>query len=211
MQGKEKLGFALGLIEKLTLAPSTLSGADLRGPSTVPSRQAIIDVIYICAGFNIINRVADALGFDMPPPRAFAGITWFLLTFGYRLLAGTAMVRNKCGVDKSLAGLSKIEGGPRADLYSAKLEQLKRVVLASPGPIDSSARPAASRLEGSPVGLKEYLTKVAHAAYEVNDEDVAILRRAGYTDDEIFEATVRTAVSAGILRLESGLGILGKD
>jgi hypothetical protein len=51
--------------------------------------------------------------------------------------------------------------------------------------------------------------KVAHAAYEINDDDVAIIRKAGYADDDIFEATVRTAVSAGLLRLEKGLGALG--
>jgi hypothetical protein len=163
MQGREKLRFALGLIEKLTLRPSALSAADFRGPSLVPSREAIVDVIYICAGFNIINRVADALGFEMPPAKAFAGITWFLLSFGYRLLAGTTIVPKECGAEPFPAGQSNFAGEARMDFYSAKLERLKRAVLASPGPIDSSVRLAAPRLEG-PSGVAERLRLKARRA-----------------------------------------------
>jgi len=31
------------------------------------SEGAILDAIYICAAFNLIDRVADALGFEIPP------------------------------------------------------------------------------------------------------------------------------------------------
>jgi len=208
MQGKDKLQVALGLIEKLTLTPSTFSTSDCRGPKAVPSRQAILDAIYICAGFNIINRVADALDFDMPPARAFAGITWFLLTFGYRLLGGSVILLKKRNVEELPAGLSRLAGEQRMDPYSAKLERLKQAVRPSSGPIDPSLSLAAMKLEDRSGQLDAYLRKVAHAAYEVDDDDVAMLRRAGYTEDQIFEATVRTAVGEGLMRLEKGLAVL---
>jgi alkylhydroperoxidase family enzyme len=31
------------------------------------SERAILDAINICAAFNLIDRVADALGFEVPP------------------------------------------------------------------------------------------------------------------------------------------------
>ncbi len=31
------------------------------------SEGAILDAIYICAAVNLIDRVADALGFEIPP------------------------------------------------------------------------------------------------------------------------------------------------
>jgi len=38
----------------------------------VLSDDALLDAIAVAALFNIIDRVADALGFDVPPPEAFA-------------------------------------------------------------------------------------------------------------------------------------------
>jgi alkylhydroperoxidase family enzyme len=64
--------------------------------------------------------------------------------------------------------------------------------------------------EEVPVPLRVYVDKVARHAYEVTDEDVAALRRAGYTEDAIFEVTVSAAVGAGLARLERGLAALGR-
>jgi hypothetical protein len=46
------------------------------------------------------------------------------------------------------------------------------------------------------------VNKVSEHAHLVTDEDIADLHKAGYTDDQIFEATVSAALGAGILRLE---------
>ena len=53
-----------------------------------------------------------------------------------------------------------------------------------------------------------YLDKVRRGAYTVTDADVAELKAAGLTEDEIFELTVATAVSVGLGRLETGLQAL---
>ena len=53
-----------------------------------------------------------------------------------------------------------------------------------------------------------YLEKVRLHAYKVVDRDIEELKRAGFTEDEIFEQTVSTAVAAGLERLEAGLRVL---
>ena len=46
---------------------------------------ALIDAIHVCALFNMIVRLADSLGWDIPPPEAFAARGRVLLESGYRL------------------------------------------------------------------------------------------------------------------------------
>jgi alkylhydroperoxidase family enzyme len=58
-------------------------------------------------------------------------------------------------------------------------------------------------------GLQSYLELVRRHAYRIGDEDVAALKAAGHTDDEIFEQTVSVAVAEGLRRLEAGLGAIG--
>lgn len=60
----------------------------------------------------------------------------------------------------------------------------------------------------APPELARYLQKVRLHAYKVTDEDVEQLKRAGFTEDEIFEHTVSAAVAAGLERLDAGLGTL---
>jgi alkylhydroperoxidase family enzyme len=59
-----------------------------------------------------------------------------------------------------------------------------------------------------PPEFVSYLSKVRLHAYKVTDADVHALKDAGYSEDEIFERTVSTAVAAGLERLEAGLGAL---
>jgi alkylhydroperoxidase family enzyme len=59
-----------------------------------------------------------------------------------------------------------------------------------------------------PAAFGPYLDKVRRHAYRVTDEDVEELKKAGYTEDEIFELTVATAVAAGLERRAAGLRVL---
>jgi alkylhydroperoxidase family enzyme len=70
-------------------------------------------------------------------------------------------------------------------------------------------REAAQPDRPSPPELAAYLDKVRRAAYTVTDADVAALREAGFSEDEIFEQTVSAAVAAGLDRLEAGLEAIG--
>lgn len=69
-------------------------------------------------------------------------------------------------------------------------------------------RRAAQPDRGAPRELAAYLEKVRSAAYTVTDRDVEELQAAGFSEDEIFEQTVSTAVAAGLGRLDAGLAVL---
>jgi len=77
----------LGFLEKLTLDPDALSHADadvVRGAGV--STDALVDAIHIAALFNMIVRIADSLGFDVPPAEALLARAEGRLTSSYRLL-----------------------------------------------------------------------------------------------------------------------------
>lgn len=63
----------LGFLQKLTLRPAEITSADIAPLHAVGlSDAAIEDAIYICAYFNIIDRIADSLHFAVPSPEDFA-------------------------------------------------------------------------------------------------------------------------------------------
>lgn len=59
-----------------------------------------------------------------------------------------------------------------------------------------------------PDALKTYVDKVARHAYTVTEDDLEELKRAGYSEDAIFEITLSAALGAGMARLERGLAAL---
>jgi len=59
-----------------------------------------------------------------------------------------------------------------------------------------------------PANLVDYVRKVALHAYETTDADLARLREAGYSDDEIFEITLCASIGAGLGRMERGLSVV---
>lgn len=61
-----------------------------------------------------------------------------------------------------------------------------------------------------PAELNTLVDKVTDRAYEVTDEDVDLLCRAGYSEDAIFEITVSGALGAGLARLQRGLSALSE-
>lgn len=97
---------------------------------------------------------------------------------------------------------------PHADT----MRRLVEAVLDGPGELDPAVRRAIAeaRYEEAPPALRPYLDKVAHRAWTMTDEDVEALRRAGLSEDRIFEATVAAALGAGLERLRAGLAALGE-
>jgi hypothetical protein len=70
----------------MTLAPGELASADADVVLAVGvTREALTDAIRVCALFNMIVRLADSLGWEVPPPEAFASRGRVLLESGYRL------------------------------------------------------------------------------------------------------------------------------
>jgi len=98
---------------------------------------------------------------------------------------------------------------------------LREGVLQSEGEVAPALRQSvealAARVSGAersgfseqlPEELATYVTTVALHAYRVTDEDIEVLRQAGYSDDALFEITVSAALGAGVARFEQGLKAL---
>jgi hypothetical protein len=51
------------------------------------SEDAVIDAIYVCFAFNLIDRVSDALGFDLMDDKGYRRGAQVLLRVGYKLPA----------------------------------------------------------------------------------------------------------------------------
>jgi alkylhydroperoxidase family enzyme len=64
----EKLRATLGLLEKMTLDHGGLGPEDVRTVLRAGvSKQAIQDAMEVAFLFNIYDRLADAMGWDVPP------------------------------------------------------------------------------------------------------------------------------------------------
>lgn len=75
----------LAYLEKLTLTPE-----DIGTPDVEPLRaagltdEAIADAVHVCAAFNIFDRLADSLGWEVPAHAEFwSRQASFLLARGY--------------------------------------------------------------------------------------------------------------------------------
>jgi len=82
----ERLRATLGFIEKLTLRPGELTHEDADDVlATGVSRQALVDAIHVAALFNMIVRMADSLGWDVPDFEEFYARADGMLASGYAL------------------------------------------------------------------------------------------------------------------------------
>jgi uncharacterized peroxidase-related enzyme len=81
----DRVKATLVLLEKLTLTPDEVGPPDVRAVLDAGvSPEAIRDAIEVCALFNTINRVADALDFALPTTSDLAFNARVLLKIGYR-------------------------------------------------------------------------------------------------------------------------------
>jgi alkylhydroperoxidase family enzyme len=80
-----KLRAMLGYLEKLTLTPEKVGPADAQDVRAAGvSDAALRDAIQVAFIFNLIDRVADALGFEIPPLGTVMRTANVLINRGYR-------------------------------------------------------------------------------------------------------------------------------
>ena len=83
----EKLRATLGLLEKMTLDHAALGPSDMLAVMrTGVSKEAIQEALEVAFLFNIYDRLADALGWDVPPVRG-----------GYYKIAAQRLLRRGYG------------------------------------------------------------------------------------------------------------------
>ena len=78
----------LAFLEKLTLRPEDVGPADAEAVRAAGvSDRALQDAITVCALFNMIVRLADSLGWDVPSPERLRQRAPAMLEGGYALEA----------------------------------------------------------------------------------------------------------------------------
>ncbi len=97
------------------------------------------------------------------------------------------------------------------DPYDGKMGDLEDTLLHGPGKLDFATRATLAAGGDVPEPLSAYATKVTRYAYRVTDEDIAALKAAGYTEDQIFEATLAVAFGAARQRFVAGKAALYAD
>ena len=76
----------LGFLEKTTLAPESLTAADVKPLREAGlSDAAIEDAIHACALFNVYDRLADSFKFEIPDEAGFETSATMLLKRGYNV------------------------------------------------------------------------------------------------------------------------------
>jgi hypothetical protein len=98
------------------------------------------------------------------------------------------------------------------------ISQLRDSVLTSAGEISPEERQRIAGWSANPDSgpadqqfpepLASLITKVTYCVYQVTDEDIQLLRDAGYSEDAIFEVVTSAAVGAAMRRYERGLAAL---
>ncbi len=84
----EKLRRTLGFLEKLTTCPAEVSPEDIGSMrSAGVSDKAIEEAIYVCFLFSVMDRLADAFGFDLHSAKDFQRGGRVLYTLGYGALS----------------------------------------------------------------------------------------------------------------------------
>ena len=83
---RPELTATLAFIEKLTLRPDELTAADAdEARAAGVSDQALRDAATVCALFSMIVRLADSLGWDVPPWEATRARAPAMLEGGYAI------------------------------------------------------------------------------------------------------------------------------
>lgn len=95
-----------------------------------------------------------------------------------------------------------------ADPHALKLQDLVERVLSGQGMLDPDVRRAIAEDTEVVEPLAGYVDKVARHAHQITDSDVEELGRAGYSEDQVLEATISAALGAGVRRLQTGLDAL---
>jgi alkylhydroperoxidase family enzyme len=81
-----ELRATLEFLEKQTLRPAELTREDAQAVYAAGvSREALATAVLVCGLFNMIVRLADSFGWDVPPPERLALRAPAMLEGGYAL------------------------------------------------------------------------------------------------------------------------------
>jgi alkylhydroperoxidase family enzyme len=94
--------------------------------------------------------------------------------------------------------------------FGARLEELHERVTEGPGKLSAGVRRAAASGQGVPEEARAYTDKVRRHAYKVVDRNIADLRAAGWSEDQIYELTIEIAMGEGMSRWQHARRVLAE-
>src|SRR5262245_23938205 len=91
-----------------------------------------------------------------------------------------------------------------SDIRQARKALVARI-LDGRGDVSPTWRRAAFDNAGLPEPVSRMVQKVANHAYKITDDDIAAVRMAGFTEDQIFELVVCAAIGQATRQYEAAL------
>jgi alkylhydroperoxidase family enzyme len=203
----ERTRAALRLLECMTLRPLEL-GATFVGGLREDGLDdlAIGEAANVGFHYNLINRVADAFDFPIPQGRGKARLARMLSIAG-RLFKGAYATPPWIQDSRGHILPTEVARG-RQHLLSADGVTAPTLRRATEAFVTAKLGLPESGESQLPAALAPYLEKLALHAYRIIDEDVALLRAAGYSDEAIYEITVVGAFAAATVGLGQLFGTL---
>lgn len=206
----ERTRGALSLLEMMTLHPAEIDKPYIdRLLDSGLSRLALQEAANVGFHYNLIDRVADA--FDFPVPQGV-----HLKRLARMLNITGRMLRGKSVKEAWVVGADGLIRPPEVELGRNQLlsttgatsPELRKAVEAYVMARWDMDRTVAASL---PSILEPYLSKLAKHAYRIMDEDLNELRRAGYSDEMLYEITIVGAFGAALVGLEQLYRVLYHD
>ncbi len=189
----------LGMLSKLTLRPKQFAMDDMYSLLKAGISVAAIEQAVMIGGFifNYQNRMADALGADIPSDKI--GRAGAMLNLERRRILKDRLVD---GEMKSCDGIIPPE-----------VEVLINSIYEGVGETEVSLRQSIFRrglaylgFPEAPIEIPEsltyYIDQISQHAADITDQDIKNLIEAGWTEASIFEVTVTASAAAGYGRLK---------
>ncbi|GAA2757892.1 carboxymuconolactone decarboxylase family protein [Actinopolymorpha rutila] len=175
--------------EFLDLISDTPDGVNTAAVAGLPDLTdlpdgAVLEALRVNLVWNIVNRLANAFGFDLREGQLHSG-TRALHRFGYRFPSFL------------------LADGPVTDLGD-DVANLRHAVLDAPATTEPALRAAAATGELVPEPWQPYAQAVRDASYRITGADIDRLIAAGCSQDQIFEVTVAAALGAALRGFDAG-------
>jgi alkylhydroperoxidase family enzyme len=94
------------------------------------------------------------------------------------------------------------------DPHAPLMQKIRQMVTHSDGALPAHVREQLGSGRAAPQEMADLVEKIRNQAWTITDSDVQALLNRGFSEDELFEMTIATALSAALKRLDAGLKAL---